>query len=206
MTDETKLQDDPMNSATICGLSITQRGLLQRKLRDLPDTPPPRAVWQRIEAQARAEGLFAARRLGQPMKWLAGAAIAATVALFALQLPLAPEAEVPSDVFSTEPPYQEATGQSASVNQLRAMNALMVRSRELESDLRALPDQPQLVQAGTAATILDLEDRIAAIDLVLNDSGNHLTAEQSEAYWRERVRLMNSLVQLRYAQAQRNSF
>jgi hypothetical protein len=86
------------------------------------------------------------------------------------------------------------------------MNALMVRSRELESDLRNLPDQPQLAQAGTVATILDLEDRIAAIDFVLNDAANHLTPAQSEAYWRERVRLMNSLVQLRYAQAQRNSF
>ncbi|HSD70182.1 MAG TPA: hypothetical protein VLB07_11555 [Woeseiaceae bacterium] len=202
MTDDTKLQDDPM----ICGLNMAHRDLLQRKLRELPDTPPPRAVWQRIEAQARAEGLFAARRLGQPMKWLAGAAIAAAVALFALRLPLAPEAEVPGNVFSTEPPYQEATGESASVNQLRAVNALMVRSRELESDLRALPEQPQLVQAGTAATILDLEDRIAAIDLILNDSGGHLTAAQSEAYWRERVRLMNSLVRLRYAQAQRSSF
>lgn len=204
--DDTKLQDDTMNSATICGLRITQHELLQRKLRQLPDTPPPRAVWQRIEAQARAEGLFAAKRLGQPMKWLAGAAIAATVAMVALRLPLAPDAQLPAEVFSTEPPFEEATGQSAGVSQLRAVNALMVRSRELESDLRALPDQPQLVQAGTAATILELEDRIAAIDLALNDSGSHLTSAQVEAYWRERVRLMDSLVRLRYAQAQRSSF
>jgi len=206
MTDETKLQDSMMDSAIICGLSIKQRDLLQQKLRELPETTPPRAVWQRIEAQAKAEGMFAGRHLGEPMKWITGAAIAAAVALFALRLPLAPEAEVPINVFPTEPAYQETTGESASVNQLRATNALMVRSRELESDLRALPDQPQLVQAGTVATILDLEDRIAAIDFVLNDAANRLTPEQSEAYWRERVRLMNSLVQLRYAQAQRNSF
>ena len=206
MTDETKLQDSTM----ICGLSITQRELLQQRLRELPETTPPRAVWQRIEAQAKAEGLFAGRRLGEPIKWITGAAIAAAVALFALRLPLAPEAEAPINVFPTEPAYQETIGEtigeSASVSQLRAMNALMVRSRELESDLRALPEQPQLAQAGTVATILDLEDRIAAIDFVLNDAANRLTPAQSEAYWRERVRLMNSLVQLRYAQAQRNSF
>jgi len=201
-----KLQDSTMDSAIICGLSIKQRDLLQQKLRELPETTPPRAVWQRIEAQAKAEGMFAGGRLGEPMKWFAGAAIAAAVALFALRLPLAPEAEAPINVFPTEPAYQETTGESASVNQLRAMNALMVRSRELESDLRALPDQPQLAQAGTVATILDLEDRIATIDFVLNDAANRLTPAQSEAYWRERVRLMNSLVQLRYAQAQRNSF
>lgn len=206
MTDETKLQVSTM----ICGLSITQRELLQQRLRELPETTPPRAVWQRIEAQAKAEGLFAGRRLGEPIKWITGAAIAAAVALFALRLPLAPEAEAPINVFPTEPAYQETIGEtigeSASVSQLRAMNALMVRSRELESDLRALPEQPQLAQAGTVATIIDLEDRIAAIDFVLNDAANRLTPAQSEAYWRERVRLMNSLVQLRYAQAQRNSF
>jgi hypothetical protein len=91
MTNETKVQDSTM----ICGLSITQRDLLQQKLRELPETPPPRAVWQRIEAQAKAEGLFAGRRFGEPMKWITGAAIAAAVALFALRLPLAPEAEAP---------------------------------------------------------------------------------------------------------------
>ena len=113
------------------------------------------------------------------MKWITGAAIAAAVALFALRLPLAPETEAPLNVFPTEPAYQETigetSGESASVNQLRAVNALMVRSRELESDLRALPEQPQLAQAGTVATIIDLEDRIAAIDFVLNDAANRLT-------------------------------
>ncbi len=202
MTDETNLQEGTM----ICGLSITQLDVLQQKLRELPETTPPRAAWQRIEAQAKAEGLFAGRRVSEPLKWISGAAIAAAVALFALRLPLAPEIEAPVNVFPTEPVYQETTGESASISQLRAVNALMVRSRELESDLRALPDQPQLAQAGTVATILELEDRIAAIDFILNDAANRLTAEQSEAYWRERVRLMNSLVQLRYAQAQRNSF
>jgi hypothetical protein len=33
-----------------------------------------------------------------------------------------------------------------------------------------------------------------------------MTHEQMELYWRERVRLMNLLVQLRAAQAQRNAF
>jgi hypothetical protein len=202
MTDETKLQDDTM----ICGLGVTQRDLLQRKLGELPETVPPRAVWQRIEAQARAEGLFAGSRYREPLKWITGAAIAAAVALLVLRVPHAPEIESPVNGFPTEPDFSEATGQSASVSQLRAVNALMVRSRELESDLRALPDQPQLAQAGTVATILDLEDRIAAIDFVLNDATKSLTPEQREVYWRERVRLMNSLVSLRYAQAQRNAF
>ena len=39
----------------------------------------------------------------------------------------------------------------------------------------------------------------------LNDPAVQMTQEETELFWRERVRLMNSLVQLRYAQAQRTS-
>jgi hypothetical protein len=198
MTNETGKQDENM----IYGLRISERDVLQEKLRELADTMPPRAVWKRIEAQARAEGLFAGSRYREPLKWITGAAIAAAVALFALRLPLAPEQALPEGSFPTEPVYAE----SGNVRGLRAVNALMVQSRQLEEDLRALPDQPQVARAGTVAAIMELEDRIAAIDYILNDPANGFTAEQSEVYWRERVRLMNSLLSLRYAQAQRKSF
>jgi hypothetical protein len=82
----------------------------------------------------------------------------------------------------------------------------MVQSQQLEQNLRALPDEPQLVRAGTAATISAVEDQIASIDYRLNYAPVRMTHEQTEAYWRERVRLMNLLVQLRAAQAQRNAF
>ncbi|MEQ9563967.1 MAG: hypothetical protein RLN69_15715 [Woeseiaceae bacterium] len=202
MTSDTSKQDENM----IYGLSISERDVLQEKLRSLSDTMPPRAVWKRIEAQARAEGLFAGHRYREPLKWIAGAAIAAAVALFALRLPLAPEQAMPSGAFPTEPVFAESTGETEGVRGLRAVNALMVQSQRLEDDLRALPEQPQLARAGTVAAITELEDRIAAIDYILNDPANDFTAEQSEVFWRERVRLMNSLLSLRYAQAQRNSF
>jgi hypothetical protein len=202
MTNETSNQDETM----ICGLSMAERDALQEKLRELAETMPPRVVWNRIKAQARAEGLFSGYRFGEPLKWIAGAAIAAAVALLVLQLPLNPVPGVPDGNFPTEPAYTESTGETEGVRGLRAVNALMVQSRQLEDDLRALPDQPQLARAGTVAAILELEDRIAAIDYVLNDPANGFTHEQSEAYWRERVRLMNSLLSLRYAQAQRKAF
>ena len=82
----------------------------------------------------------------------------------------------------------------------------MVESRQLESDLRAMPEEPKVMRASTVATIADIEDAIAAIDYQLNDSTMQMTAEETELFWRERVRLMKSLVQLRYAQAQRTSF
>ena len=49
-------------------------------------------------------------------------------------------------------------------------------------------------------------DRITAIDYWLNHPEVRMSPEQAEIYWRERVRLMNSLLNLRRAQAQRMAF
>ena len=73
-------------------------------------------------------------------------------------------------------------------------------------DLRALPEEPRVRQAGTVATIAEIEDRIAAIDYQLNDPSLQMTGEEEEIFWRERVRLMKLLVGLRYAQAQRTGY
>ena len=185
-------QDDDMNS----GLGVAERELLQGMLHGLPDTPPPRAVWERVQAQAEAEGLFVDRRRSAT-PWYVGAGIAAAVLLVVLRLPVV---EPPTDdgPFPTEPAYVEATDRGN-------LEALMVHSEMLERNLRALPAEPRVMRAGTAATIGQLETRIAAIDSVLNDHTVQLTQEQRETYWRERVRLMDSLVQVRYAQARRNS-
>ncbi len=194
-------QDEAMN----CGLGIAERELLHRKLRALPDTMPPRAVWQRIEAQATAEGLLGSQGMSPQVRWLAGAGLAATVVIAVLLAPF--DAAFDTDreakeVFPTVPEYSE---QSSPVS-LRTLNALMVESQQLEQDLRSLPHQPQLMRAGTAATISAVEDQIAAIDYRLNQSPVRMSHAQTEVYWRERVRLMNLLVQLRTAQAQRSSF
>jgi hypothetical protein len=69
-----------------------------------------------------------------------------------------------------------------------------------------MPEQPHVMRAGTMAVIDDLQDRIGSIDYRLNHPESTMTTEEQEAYWRERVRLMDSLIRLRYAQAQRVSF
>ncbi len=195
MTDNDQ-QDDEMN----CGLSVAERDILFKELHALPDTMPPRAVWQRITEQARAEGLIGGSHQLERMKWMAGAAIAATVAMLALNLPFGGSPVDPGDVtFSNTPAVMESSGP-------RDLNALKVESQILERNLRQLPEQPSVMKVSTATTIQDIEDRIAAIDYRLNDRTIRLDARQEEIYWRERVRLMNSLIRLRYAQAQRISF
>lgn len=198
MSDSSKKQDEVMNS----GLSVQKHDVLQQKLRELEDTPPPRAVWQRIESQARAEGLLAPR-ISERTKWFAGAGLAAAVVLAVLNVPFLPFVVSGQIEFPTEPEY---TASTADGDDLQVLNALMVRSQQIERNLRALPEEPSVVRASTAATISELEDQVAAIDYVLTHPEIELSPEQQEMYWRERVRLMNSLLQLRAAQAQRVSF
>ena len=185
----------------ICGLTVDERDVLLRGLNDLPDTMPPRIVWDRIREQAEAEGLLNAAPKKQTASWMGGLAIAATVLLAVILIPrLTSEPELEPTM--TEP---QATAQENPMG-LTALQALMVQSQQLESDLRAMPEEPKVMRASTVATIADIEDAIAAIDFQLNDPTVQMTEEETELFWRERVRLMKSLVQLRYAQAQRTSF
>ena len=125
-----------------CGLSVAERELLHMKLAELPDTMPPRAVWERIQEQARAEGLLSNGRLRQPAKWLAGAAIAATVALAVLRIPTQPLVEELPPAISDTPDYEQIAGNNSVAN----LNALMVESQQLERGLRQLPPQPRVVR------------------------------------------------------------
>ncbi len=185
----------------ICGLTVDERDLLMRELNDLPQTMPPRIVWNRIREQAAAEGLIRTTAMQRPSNWFGGLAIAATVVMAVILVPRwtsTPELG-PS---MTEP--QSTTAENSLG--ITALQALMVQSQQLESDLRSLPDEPKVMRASTVSTIADIENSVAAIDYQLNDSAVPMTAEERELFWRERVRLMKSLVQLRYAQAQRTSF
>jgi hypothetical protein len=195
MTDNDVDKDEEM----ICGLTADERAELQRSLAALPDTMPPRIVWERIREQGEAEGLLRRSVMQRRSGWYGGIGLAAAIVLAVM---IVPTLNQPQPELRTEPPITEQSNQV----QLTALQALMVRSQQLESDLRALPEEPRVVRASTAATLSGIEDRIAAIDYQLNDPGIQMTPEETELFWRERVRLMNSLVQLRYAQAQQAAY
>ncbi len=192
-------KDDEM----ICALTADERDVLIRGLNDLPETMPPRIVWDRIREQAEAEGLIHTKPMQKPSNWMAGVGIAAAVVLAVLVVPKILQDSTPStnEVLTTN--VEEP---NAHFNPPTALRALMVESSQLENDLRALPSEPKVIRAGTAATISELQDSIAAIDFQLSDPTMDLTAEEQELFWRERVRLMKILVRLRYAQAQRTAF
>jgi hypothetical protein len=194
------MSKDKKDKEMIFGLTEDERDLLQQGLRGLPDVMPPRAVWHRIREQAEAEGLIKTGVMRRPMTWNSGLGLAAAVALAAILVPVMMNSPEPGGI--TEPPVS----QSANDMQLNALQSLMVESRQLESDLRSLPEEPRVRQAGMVATISEIEDRIAAIDYQLNDTSVTMTDQDKQIFWRERVRLMKLLVGLRYAQAQRAGY
>ncbi|MBT8086488.1 MAG: hypothetical protein KJO46_00570 [Gammaproteobacteria bacterium] len=190
-----RARDDEM----ICALTAEQHDELQKRLRDLNDTMPPRAVWQRICEQAEAEGLVKGAATKQRTVWMSVTGLAAAAALAAMMLPAL--LNKPTETFPVVP-----ANLPTNTTQLTALQTLMVESRQLEDDLRSLPDAPSVMRAGTIATISELENRIAAIDYQLNDPEVQMAPADRELFWRERVRLMKLLLQLRYAQAQRAAF
>ncbi|HEY5774783.1 MAG TPA: hypothetical protein VIS57_01750, partial [Xanthomonadales bacterium] len=118
--------------------------------------------------------------------------------------------QMQADISSTAPTLvsQSAPVQTTvTVPDQQDLATLMAQSRHLEWALSAMPSGPQVVSADTAGTISVLEDRVAMIDYRLSMTEDPvLSSEQELKLWKERVGLMNSLVQVRYAQAQSASF
>ena len=192
------MSNDEKEDEMICALTADEHAALQRGLRALPETMPPRDVWLRIREQAEAEGLLTVPAPRRHNKWYAGVGLAAAALMAAVMMP---GGQVVVDPSATVP--QGPTSNTADLSNLRA---LQVESRQLERDLRALPDEPKVARAGTVATMSEIEDRIAAIDYQLNDPTVMWAEGDKEIFWGERVRLMKLLLQLRYAQAQRAAF
>jgi hypothetical protein len=191
-----KMDSEKEDSEMICVLTANESVALQDGLTSLPETMPPRDVWLRIREQAEAEGLLTRSVARNHNKWYAGVGLAAAALVAAVMMPGLQQQP------GTTVPDNSVTN-SADLSNLAVLQAY---SRQLESDLRALPAEPRVARAGTVATMSEIEGRIGAIDYQLNDPTVAMTERDREIFWGERVRLIKLLLQLRYAQAQRAAF
>lgn len=85
-----------------------------------------------------------------------------------------------------------------------AIASLVVQSQNLESRLHRLPSRPIVERASTTTVIDSLQDSIQLVDYQLSagqDAG--LSDRQAAQLWKDRIQLMDSLVKVRYAEAQR---
>jgi hypothetical protein len=75
------------------------------------------------------------------------------------------------------------------------------RSRAIESWLATLPREPAVVRVGTRAAVAGLEDRIAEVDdLMTSVRIDGMRPDRLAALQQERLRLVGSLAQVRYAE------
>lgn len=95
----------------------------------------------------------------------------------------------------------ENTSRTASFTEFR-IDELIARSALLEAALHAMPRRPRVIRASTTDLITGLQDGVALIDYQLNFNDSDPSSTQSRQLWQHRIDLMNSLVNVRYAETQ----
>lgn len=167
-------------------------------LRRLPLIEPPRGAWERIAAEAKVTRPRAHVRPAL----LAAAAVVLALAGILLAAPwrtsdvpetagVRAEDALPTPPLEPEEPVLEAD-----------YARLVAESARLELTLAELRHSPQLMNAGTAGTIADLEDYIVLVDEQLSYAEARGTdLRYRHALWRERVDVLSALLHVRYAQA-----
>jgi len=150
------------------------------RLAALPDFAPPAQGWQAVLAARRRREAQASARW--PLA-LAAATLAAAVGLGAW----------------LQSAQRELAAAAGPVMALPVSEAIRAENERLEWLLATLPE-PRAMRGSTAFTLAEIEDRLAFVDDRLSRVMLEPNApERSERLWRERVGLMNSLVQVRYA-------
>jgi hypothetical protein len=94
------------------------------------------------------------------------------------------------------------SGESATAsNRSLEISIAANRSRAIESWMAALPSEPAVVRVGTRAAVAGLEDRIAQVDdLMTSLRIDGTPPDRVAALQQERLRLVGSLAQVRYAE------
>lgn len=180
-----------------CLREIERLSRVRATLRSLPPVPPSADLWKTLA--------IGALQKPEPTRfhWGSAVAIAASFVLaLALLMRLGPDRGAPGDAPIENTPAATISETTGATDRA-ILPALQTRSRRLEALRAAMPRGPEVNRAGTAMTIADLEDRIALVDMRLNAADAlQLTPAQRQALWRERVNLMQSLLQVEYAQLQ----
>jgi hypothetical protein len=178
-----------VDGCAACAAELARTSALRERLRELPPAPASEVdAWPAI--RARLAPTSAGRRGFDRLAPLAAAASIAALGLFAALRWI--DTPPPATVASRPPVAQ----QSDSLADLRE------RSQALEELLASLPERPAVERAGTSMPIDSLQAQVQWLDHQLSVAGADGNPATDEQLWRDRVEVMNSLVQLRYVEAQ----
>lgn len=163
------------------------------RLRALPQLDGDPDGWQAVRRKLALEA-------GRPRRRARAARYASAVSLAALGL-------IAGLKLLEAPPSAGTVPDAATIATALAedrIESLRVRSQALEELLAAMPSRPAVERAGTSLPIESLEAEVQWLDHQLSLAGaTGEPAPEAERLWQDRVEVMNSLVQLRYVEAQR---
>ncbi len=159
------------DSCPECTAEIARLRAVQRALAALPEQRPSQDLWPALRTE------LASRR--QHRRWvLAGWAAAGLAAAFTVVIGVRGGLEA----------WHEA-------KLARETTELVAASQQLEQQLRTADRGGRVVSGRTAGTIVQLEDRIAAIDAKLSrPRAERYPSQDVVSLWQERVRLLDALV------------
>ena len=168
---------------------------IAQRLQALPPAAPVAGGWTQVKSRLAARQRTAARRVfGMRL------AAAASIALIA----------VTATWRVTEFTREHPAALAAELTPLTADEALAMdrvaqlrtQSHALEEMLAAIGDRPVVERAGTTLPIDTLEAQVQWLDHQISVGEDDIAPGSIERLWRRRVEAMNSLVQLRYVEAQ----
>lgn len=161
-----------------CRAELEELRLAAEALRALPPYPPPEGSWNDLRHRLVTE-----RR--KPVDLRIGVAAAVLLALATAAI-----------VGRLGPP--SGTLESVSVGETReVVEQLSNASRELELVLRDWSLQSPVLSPRQAAMIVEIEDRIALIDLAIAQNHEREPDVRAVALWSDRVELLDALVSAR---------
>jgi hypothetical protein len=186
-----------------CAAALAGTATLRERLCKLPPVAAGRGDgW--ADLQSRLSRARRASRRRDALASVAAAVSLAALGLFAV-LRLNDGTPLHTAVVARPPDGADAADRLAELRN---------RSQALEAVLAAMPERPAVERAATSVPIAALEAEVQWLDhrLALADAGAGMFADtgdgmpDAERLWQDRVEVMNTLVQLRYVEAQSTEF
>lgn len=169
---------------------------IDEQLRALPPADSRTDGWADVRRRIAARNTRAARR-ATALHFAAAASIA-LVAVMATWRVYDVTRERPAAVAGELTPL---TAEQALA--LDRVAQLRSQSQALDELLAVMGERPVVERAGTSVPIDTLESQVQWIDHQISVGDGEIEPGSAERLWRQRVEAMNSLVQLRYVEAQR---
>lgn len=171
----------------LCRIELDRLDQRVARLRALPTLSPARNRFAEVRARARADR----RRRRAVVFSLSGLALAATVALAVVLSPGVEGAPAPS------------------LTDQQELDDIIARSQSLEGAIQAYNPDRRVTDGRTAMVAASLEERLARVDrqLQLVDFADQSVRRQEALrLWRERVGLLNALVDVHATRARAVGF